>query len=164
MKKLFKYCEFLFFGLINAFFSLGILIIPFIFSFLPKDGEVVDKYIVNYLILFLLILLLYVCLKIFTFPFIYWLRTLFPNIHKFLFKIVNLKKFRYKFLTFCLLCDFAIFLALFLVNKFDFMVIYSYLILLGGILPSYIVFLFLLKIFKPIGFLFKIKSIHTHAR
>lgn len=159
MKKYFKYCEFLFFGLVNLFLSLGVFLMPFVFYFLPQDGETFDKNLVAYLFLFLLILLIYFFLKMFTLPFIYWLRILFPNMHKILFKIIKVKKIRHKFLMFCILYDVSIFLIWLWVNQLDFVPVFPYLLFGGGILPCYLVFLLVIKIFKPIGTLFKLKII-----
>lgn len=158
MKKLFKYCEFLFFGLINVFFGLGILIIPFIFSLFIQNGESFDKHIIAYLLLMFLVWQVYLFFKIFILPLLYWLKILFPNIHNFLSKIENKKGFRTKLLMSVLISDSIVFLVIFSLSEFDWKIVYPYLIFGGGILPCYLVFILLEKAFKPISFLFRLKK------
>lgn len=159
MKKYCRYFELLFFGLVNVVLSLSVFVIPFLFSLFPVIVKNFDKYTTEFFILFIFILIINFLFKIFTLPFIYWLRTILPNTHKFLFKIIKVKKFRLKFFMICVIYDISIFLVLLILNQFNFNIIYIYLFVLGGILPCYLAFVTVVKIFKPISFLFKLKNL-----
>ena len=90
--------------------------------------------------------------------FIYWLRPLLPNIHKILFKIKTVKRFRIKYLLYVLLLDISIFIIMLSANNLDFRIFFPYLLSAGGVLPCYVIFIILLKLFKPVSYLFKIKK------
>ena len=158
MKRFLKFSELLFFAIVNLFFSVEMLFLTYVFSLLCKNGENFDKNIIIYLFCMFLIWIVFLLFKVFTFPFLYWLRTLFPNIHKLLFKIKTVKKFRNKYLLYVLSLDTSIFIVILCANNFDFRIFFPYLLSAGGILPCYLIFIVLLKLFKPISYLYKIKK------
>lgn len=158
MKRIIKYLELVFLGFVNVFFSAGLFFLTYIFSLFYKDGENFDKNIVLYLIFVLFIWLIFLFIKLFTFFLIYWLRPLLPNIHKILFKIKTVKRFRIKYLLYVLLLDISIFIIMLFANNLDFRIFFPYLLSAGGVLPCYVIFIILLKLFKPVSYLFKIKK------
>lgn len=70
----------------------------YVFALFAKDGENIDKNIIIYLFFIFFVWSAFLLFKVFVFPFLYWLRTLLPNIHKVLFKIKTVKKYRNKYL------------------------------------------------------------------
>ena len=157
MKKFLKYSEFLIFALVNLFFAFGIFFLNFIFSLFTKNGEIFDENIIFYLFTMFFVWLVFLFFKFFTLLVLYWLRIVFPNIHILLFKIKNCKIFRIKFFKYILFFDTSILLIILFLNNFDLNIVYFYLLSAGGIFPCYLFFLFILKLFKPISRIYKIK-------
>lgn len=158
MGLLLKQIERIFFIVINIIFGFSIvgyclfllmLFTPLFQNFFPLKRELTDEVLMNYALGAFFIYFLYIIVKIFIFPILYTLKTVMPNTHYFLSRIVEDKVFRKKVLTYAILLDLVYFLICVIFNwKHNGIkdAINIYVSLGGGILPCYLVFLLCQKL------------------
>ena len=152
MKNLRKYLEIFLFALMNIFFVSAIFawtIFLKIFNILGYLLNVNEKILEQHEFEFILILffayLLYMFFKIFLFPLIYLAKKQFPYIHKWFNSFFEKTKYQSVMLIISLVIPFLEAVVVYLIN--DASVLWLELLCGYGVLPSYLIMYFYMKVF-----------------